>query len=69
MKYTILIEKGKYSFGAYVPDIPGLMTVAKTKDITLQLVKEAIKEHLETLENNGKPIPESRTESESVEIE
>ena len=69
MKYTIIIEKGKNSFGAYVPDIPGLMTVAKSKNVTMQLVKEAIKQHLETLENDGKPIPEPRSESESVEVE
>lgn len=69
MKYTIIIEKGKNSFGAYVPDIPGLMTVAKTKNVTMQLVKEAIKNHLETLENDGRPIPEPRSESESLEIE
>ncbi|MFC2130219.1 type II toxin-antitoxin system HicB family antitoxin [Bacteroidota bacterium] len=69
MKYTIIIEKGKNSFGAYVPDIPGLMTVAKSKDITMQLVREAIQQHLETLENDGKPIPEPRSESESIEVE
>jgi predicted RNase H-like HicB family nuclease len=69
MKYTIIIEKGKNSFGAYVPDIPGLMTVAKTKNVTMQLVKEAIKNHLETLQNDGRPIPEPRSESESLEIE
>jgi len=69
MKYTIIIEKGKNSFGAYVPDIPGLMTVAKSKNVTMQLVKEAIKQHLETLENDGKPIPEPRSESESIDVE
>ena len=69
MKYTIIIEKGKNSFGAYVPDIPGVMTVAKSKSVTMQLVKEAIKQHLETLENDGKPMPEARTESDSIEIE
>ncbi len=69
MKYTIIIEKGKNSFGAYVPDIPGLMTVAKSKDVTMQLVREAIQQHLETLENDGKPIPEPRSESESIEVE
>jgi predicted RNase H-like HicB family nuclease len=68
MKYTIIIEKGQNSYGAYVPDIPGLVTVAKTKNVTMQLVREAIKQHLETLQNDGQPFPEPRSESESIEI-
>ena len=68
-KYTIIIEKGQNSFGAYVPDIPGLVTVAKTKDVTLQLCKEALKNHLETLQNDGQPIPEPKSESDFIELD
>lgn len=68
-KYTIIIEKGQNSYGAYVPDIPGLVTVAKSKDVTLDLCRQAIKEHIETLQNDGKPLPEARSESESIELE
>lgn len=69
MKYTIIIEKGKNSYGAYVPDIPGLVIVAKSREVTLQLVEEAVKQHIETLENQGQPLPQSRSESEYIEIE
>jgi len=69
MKYTIIIEKGNNSYGAYVPDIPGLVIVAKSKEVTLQLVKEAVKQHIEALENDGQPLPLSRSESGYVEIE
>lgn len=68
-KYTIIIEKGQNSYGAYVPDIPGLVTVAKSKDVTLDLCRQAIKDHIETLQNDGKPLPEARSESESIELE
>ena len=68
-KYTIIIEKGQNSYGAYVPDIPGLVTVSKSKDVTLDLCRQAIKEHIETLQNDGKPLPEARSESESIELE
>ncbi len=42
MKYTVLIEKGKGSFGAYVPDLPGCVAVADTQEEVVQLIKEAI---------------------------
>ncbi len=68
MRYTIIIEKGNNSYGAYVPDIPGLVSVAKSKKVTLQLVKEAIKRHIETLEKDGQPLPLSRSESGYIVI-
>ena len=30
MRYAVVIEKGPASFGAYVPDLPGCVAVAKT---------------------------------------
>ncbi len=30
MRYAIVIEKGPTSYGAYVPDLPGCVAVAKT---------------------------------------
>lgn len=68
MKYTIIIEKGNNSYGAYVPDIPGLVIVAKTKKDTLELVKDAVRKHLESLEIDGQPLPLSRSESGYIEF-
>jgi len=31
MDYVVILEKGKKSFGAYVPDLPGCVAVGKTK--------------------------------------
>ena len=69
MKYTIIIEKGNNSYGAYVPDIPGLVIVAKSKKVALQLVKEAVRQHLDNLGNEGQPLPLARSESGYIEIE
>ena len=48
-RYKIVMEKGPKSFGAYIPDLPGCVAVAKTLDEVMQLMKEAIKLHLEDL--------------------
>jgi predicted RNase H-like HicB family nuclease len=50
MRYKVIIEKGPASYGAYVPDLPGCVAVAKTKDKALRLIREAIRFHLEEYE-------------------
>ncbi len=47
MRYNIVIEKSENGFGAYVPDLPGCVALAKTRAETEQLIKEAITFHLE----------------------
>jgi HicB_like antitoxin of bacterial toxin-antitoxin system len=41
MRYTVLIEKGPTSYGAYVPDLPGCVVVAETRDEVERLIREA----------------------------
>lgn len=32
MRYLVVVEKGPQSFGAYVPDLPGCMAAAETRE-------------------------------------
>ena len=68
MKYAIVVEKGDTSFGAYVPDLPGCVAAAATRDEVLKLIKEAIEFHIEGLQADGDPIPEPHSEMEYVEV-
>ena len=58
MKYAVIVEEGKTSLGAHVPDLPGCVAVADTKEEVLELIQEAIKFHIEGLREDGQPIPE-----------
>ncbi|OYT12631.1 MAG: hypothetical protein B6I19_09390 [Bacteroidetes bacterium 4572_114] len=49
MKYTVIIEKGESSYGAFVPDLPGCIAAGKTENEVLNLIKEAIEFHIEGL--------------------
>ncbi len=68
MKYAIVVEKGDTSYGAYVPDLPGCVAAAETRDEVLKLIKEAIEYHLEGLRADGDAIPEPHSEMEYVEV-
>ena len=67
-RYVVILEKGKESFGAYVPDLPGCVAVAETKKEVTKLIKEAIEFHLEGLREEGMIIPEPQSSSRYVEI-
>jgi predicted RNase H-like HicB family nuclease len=68
MQYTVIIEKGETSFGAYVPDLPGCVAVGETKEEAKQLIHEAIEFHLEGMKEEGLTIPEPASSSALVEV-
>ena len=57
MRYAVIIEEGKDSFGAYVPDLPGCVAVAETREEAIKLIEDAIEFHVEGLRDGGAPIP------------
>ena len=69
MRYLVVVEKGASSYGAHVPDLPGCIAAAETKEEVLSLIREAIEFHLEGLRQDGQPIPAPASTSELVEIE
>ena len=64
----IVIEKARTSFGAYVTDLPGCVAVGETESEVKQLIQEAIKFHLEDLQDSGAKIPKPLSKSEYVEV-
>ena len=58
MRYAVIVEEGEDSFGAYVPDLPGCVAVAETREEVLKLIEEAIEFHIEGLREDAQPIPE-----------
>ncbi len=68
MRYVVIVEQGENGFGAYVPDLPGCVAVGETKDEALRLIQEAIELHLESVREEGLPLPEPSSSSEYVEV-
>ena len=66
--YTVIIEKGPHSYGAYVPDLPGCVAAAATKDEVVRLIREAIEFHLEGLRLRHHRAPARRTQATEVLI-
>ena len=58
MRFAVLIEKGATSYGAHVPDLPGCVAAAATREEVCALIREAIRLYVEALEEDGIPVPE-----------
>ena len=68
MRYLVVVEEGPKSFGAYVPDLPGCVAAAETREEVLRLIREAIEFHIEGLREDGQPIPPPSSSSEVVDV-
>lgn len=68
MQYTIVIEQTPRNFSAYVPDLPGCIATAATREAVVRLIREAIEFHIEDLREQGEPIPEPQSTAAVVDV-
>ena len=68
MRYAIVVEKGPASYGAHVPDLPGCVAAADTREEVLHLIREAIEFHIEEMREEGLPVPEPLSSAEYIEV-
>ena len=68
MRYAVVIEKGGRNYSAYVPDLPGCVSVGATLDEVKAEIREAIAFHLEGLREDGQPIPPPSTWVEDMRM-
>jgi predicted RNase H-like HicB family nuclease len=67
-RYTVIYEKGPTSWGAYVPDLPGVISVGDSQVEVERLIQEAIGFHLEGMREEGIPIPAPSSLAGVVEV-
>jgi predicted RNase H-like HicB family nuclease len=68
MRYTVIFEQGPSSVGATVPDLPGCFAVAPNLAEARALIAEAIAFHIESLREDGEPVPEPTSHAEDVNV-
>ena len=67
MKYTVVIERTPNNYSAYVPDLPGCVATAFTRDEVLAEIREAIAFHIEGMREDGESIPIPQTTAAVVD--
>jgi len=67
-EYVVIFERGPDSWGAYVPDLPGCVAAGETREEVDELIRGAIKMHIEGMVEDGVPVPEPRSEAERIAV-
>ena len=67
-QYTVIYERGEQNWSAYVPDLPGCIATAATREELELLMREAMEFHVEGMRLHGDPIPEPTVEAGLVEV-
>ncbi len=69
MRYAVVIEKGERNYSAYVPDLPGCVSVGDTLEEVKAEIREAIAFHRKGMREDGAPIPAPSSRAEYAEVE
>ena len=67
-EYIVVVEQSESGFGAYVPDLPGCVAVGETREETLDLIREAIELHLQSMRDNHEQVPTPTSTVERVVV-
>jgi len=67
-EYTVIYERGKRNWSAYVPDLPGCIATGKTRTQVERMIREAIEFHIEGLIERGDPVPAPSVEAGVVSV-
>lgn len=59
LKYTVAFILDANGWGAYVPDVPGCVSVGDTWDHMLEMIDEALTGHIELMLEDGETVPEA----------
>lgn len=68
MEFLVVVERGKASYGAYVPDLPGCVAVGHSRREVLKLIREGIRLHINAMREAGESIPAPSSKSEIVKV-
>lgn len=69
MTYTVIYEKGPTSWGAYVPDLPGVISVGDSREEVERLIQEAINFHIGGMREEGLEVPPPSSFAGVIEID
>lgn len=67
-QYAVVFERGTENWSAYVPDLPGCVAAASSREEVEDLIREAIEFHIEGLRLHGDPVPEPSSEAANVRV-
>jgi len=69
MTYKAIIEGSGTSWSAYLPDLPGCVAAASSRERVVELIRGAVSVHIEFLRDRGEAVPSPTTREGTIEVE
>jgi predicted RNase H-like HicB family nuclease len=67
MRYAVVIGKAGDNYSAYAPDLPGCVATGESLAEVEGELREAIRFHMESLKEDGLPVPSPSAVAEYVD--
>jgi predicted RNase H-like HicB family nuclease len=68
LRYAVVFERSEDGYGAYVPDLPGCVTVGDTLAEIEANIREAIAGHIAVMKEYGDSVPQPSSLAAYVEV-
>ncbi len=66
-EYLVIFEQAEDgAWGAYLPDLPGVVALGQTRTETSVRIKEALAAYVGDLRDRGQPLPSALHEAETI---
>ena len=67
-EYVVIFEWAGSNYSAYVPDLPGCISTGKNLEEIERNIQEAIELYIDTLREDGQPIPEPSLKAKAISV-
>jgi predicted RNase H-like HicB family nuclease len=66
-EYLVIYERAEDGgWGAYLPDLPGVVAIGSTRDEVAELIREALDAYVEEMSELGRKLPVPTASAETV---
>ncbi len=67
-EYVVVYERAEHGgWGAYLPDLPGVVALGATRDEVAERIREAVGVYAEEMASLGRPLPAPVAATDTVE--
>lgn len=67
-EYVVIFERAEDGgWGAYLPDLPGVVALGTTRDEVSERINEAVEAYAEEMAALGRPLPEPVTAAGTIQ--
>ncbi len=66
--YVVVYERGERNWSAFVPDLPGVVATAPSREAIERQILEAVEFHIEGLKLEGYEVPAPSTEAGTLRV-